>query len=329
MPLEEVLAQMMPRKEMCPQPRDAQHGLPQALGAPPLVTAAPAGLLPAHTVGIHGCSWPWSSASAAAGWALLVLPPGHSCDNSISLLKHTMWAKPCPGRQGLPTFSPGRGAGPGGSGAEGLVVEGWVLGRPHDGAAATAGQTGAEVESWDKLSSSPCLRCSIPLLKMHRSTCEERRWLRPQQPVAHREPPAASLQGPELARLPSRAGAAGPAWPSWTAAPQGPGEQGTALGRVPGQERAPERLCLSRAISSLLFLLPALLCLCPVPLGLLLARQPQWEPALAAAPAGPSGQGPAIRRPMKAQGSSRTLSRVTWTPMDWPQLHSRLTGNVP
>ena len=130
--------------------------------------------------------------------------------------------------------------------------------------------------------------------------------LRPQLPVAHRDPPA--QQRPELARLPCMAGAAGTPWPSWTAAPQGPGEQGMALGRVPGQERAPERVCLSRAIWSLLFLLPTLLCLCPLLLGLLLGTQPQWEPALAAAPAGSPGQGPAIKRSIKALGSSRTLS---------------------
>ena len=145
-------------------------------------------------------------------------------------------------------------------------------------------------------------------------------------PVAHRDPPA--QQGPELARLPSTAGAAGTPWPSWTAAPQGPGEQGMALGRVPGQQQAPERFCLSRVICCPHFLLPTLLWLCPLLLGLLLATQPQWEPALPAAPAGSPGQGPAIKRPIKALGSSRTLSRVMWTTTDHPQLPSILTGNV-
>lgn len=81
MALEEVQAQMMPLKEMCPEPRDAQHGLPQPLEASPLVTAAPAWLLPARSVGIHGCFWTWGSASAGAVWALLVVPLRHSCDN--------------------------------------------------------------------------------------------------------------------------------------------------------------------------------------------------------------------------------------------------------
>ena len=68
-----------------------------------------------------------------------------------------------------------------------------------------------------------------------------------------------------------------------------------------------------------------LLCLCPLLLGLLLATQPQWEPALPAAPAGSPGQGPAIKRPIKALSSSRTPSRVIWMSMDLPQLHSSTT----
>lgn len=81
MALEEVEAQMMPLEEMCPEAREAHHGLPQPLEASPLVTVAPAWLLPARNVGMRGCSWTWSSGSAGAMWALLVVAPRRSCDN--------------------------------------------------------------------------------------------------------------------------------------------------------------------------------------------------------------------------------------------------------
>ena len=145
-------------------------------------------------------------------------------------------------------------------------------------------------------------------------------------PVAHRDPPA---QGPEWARLPSMPGVAGTPWPGWTAAPQGPGEQGMVLVRDPVQEQAPERFCLSRVIWSPLLLLPTLLWLCLLLLGLLLATQPQWEPALAAAPAGSPGQGPAIKRPIKALGSLRTLSRIIWTTLTIPNCTAASLGVSP
>ena len=145
--------------------------------------------------------------------------------------------------------------------------------------------------------------------------------------VAHRDPPA--QQGPEWARLPSMPGVAGTPWPGWTAAPQGPGKQGMALGRVPVQEQAPEHVCLSRVIWTLLLLLPTLLWLCPLLLGLLLATQPQWEPALAAAPAGSPGQGPAIKRPVKTLGSLITLSRIIWTTQTIPKCTAASLGVSP
>lgn len=163
-------------------------------------------------------------------------------------------------------------------------------------------------------------------LELEQGDCGERRCLRPAAAPGTQGP--SSQPGPGLARLPGTAAAAGTHWPRWTAAPQGPSQQGMALGRVPGQERAPEHVCLSRAISALLFLLPALLCPWLVLLGLLLARQPPWEPALAAARAGSPGQGPAIKRPIKALDSSRTLSRGFWTTIASLQLHSSLPGNV-
>ena len=113
----------------------------------------------------------------------------------------------------------------------------------------------------DERSSSSCAGCLSCLEQVQRRACGERRWLRP------------SCRWDTGTLLPSRA-------QSWQgSAPRGellahlgpgghpplmaPASRGMALGKVPGQERAPGHVCLPRAISSPLLPLPTLLGLCP------------------------------------------------------------------